>query len=117
MRGVDLASAISALIDSRPEPRARAAEGEAAPRGRLIAAIVVVALAYYVGAMVGMELRLSPIAPSFLWPPNAILTAVLLVSPPRRHWVLLLAALPAHLVVQALAGRSLGVALAFFVTN
>ena len=76
-----------------------------------------VAIGYYVAASVGMSLRRSPIAPSFLWPPNAVLTAILILSPPRQMWVLLLAALPSHLLVQTQAERPLALALAFFVTN
>jgi two-component system sensor kinase FixL len=119
MRGADAASAMDAPVESRPEPRERAqAVGhDAPPLGSLVTAAVAVAFAYYVGATLGMQLRNSPIAPSFLWPPNAILTAVLLIAPRQRGWILLLAALPAHLLVQAQAGRPLPVALAFFVTN
>jgi signal transduction histidine kinase/integral membrane sensor domain MASE1 len=119
MRGVDAASAIDASVEARPEPRERAvAEGhDAPPLGSLLTAALAVTFAYYVGATVGMQLRNSPVAPSFLWPPNAILTAVLLVAPPQRRWMLLLAALPAHLLVQAQAGRPLPLALALFVTN
>ncbi len=119
MRGVDAVEAIGPSVESRPRPRelAGAAELEASPFGNLALAALVVAIAYYVAATVGMSLRRSPIAPSFLWPPNALLTAVLLVAPFRRGWLLLLAALPAHLLVQAQAGRPLGLALALFVTN
>jgi signal transduction histidine kinase/integral membrane sensor domain MASE1 len=119
MRAVDVASTIDPSVESRPESRAGAASegGDVAPPGSVVAAAIAVAIAYYVGATVGMELRASPVAPSFLWPPNAILTAVLLLSPPQRHWVFLLAALPAHLLVQAQAGRPIPLALAFFVTN
>jgi signal transduction histidine kinase/integral membrane sensor domain MASE1 len=119
MRGVDAASAIGVPAESRPESRARGAavDNDAPPLGSLVTAAVAIAFAYYVGAMVGMQLRNPPVAPSFLWPPNAILTAVLLIAPPRRRWMLLLATLPAHLLVQTQAGRPLTVALAFFVTN
>src|SRR5262245_24216597 len=58
-----------------------------------------VCLAYFVGANIGFILRLPPATPSILWPPNSILTATLLMSPPRRWAIYLLAALPAHLIV------------------
>jgi signal transduction histidine kinase len=116
---MDAAEAIGPTVESGPRPRELAAAGEiqAPPFGNLAVAALGVAIAYYVTAIVGMSLRLSPAGPSFLWPPNALLTAVLLVAPRRRGWVLLLAALPAHLLAQAQAGRPLGIALAFFVTN
>jgi signal transduction histidine kinase/integral membrane sensor domain MASE1 len=119
MRGVDAVAAIGPSVESEPKPRGLAEAGglDAPPFRNLATAALAVALAYYVGASVGMSLRLSPIAPSFLWPPNAILTAVLLLAPPRQAWILLLAALPPHLLVQTQAERPLGLALAFFVTN
>jgi signal transduction histidine kinase/integral membrane sensor domain MASE1 len=56
-----------------------------------------VAVAYFLGARLGLFLRLPGHTPSVLWPPNALLTSALLLVPPR-HWpVCLLAALPAHL--------------------
>src|SRR5437899_3353641 len=36
---------------------------------------VTAAVAYYVGSLIGLQLRLRPATPSVLWPPNAILTA------------------------------------------
>jgi signal transduction histidine kinase/integral membrane sensor domain MASE1 len=55
--------------------------------------------------------------PSVLWPPNAILTATLLLTPPRTWWIYLLAALPAHLIAQLPAGWPTTLVLALFVTN
>ena len=56
--------------------------------------------AYYVGAWVGLQLRLPPATPSVVWPPNAILTALLLFVAPRRWWSVLLGAAAAHFTVQ-----------------
>jgi signal transduction histidine kinase/integral membrane sensor domain MASE1 len=55
-------------------------------------------IAYFIGANIGFLLRLPPATPSIIWPPNSILTAALLLAPPHRWWIYLLAALPAHLV-------------------
>jgi len=62
--------------------------------------LLVVAVAYYVGAQLGFILRFPPTTPSVLWPPNSILTATLLLTPVRRWWLYLLAALPAHLAAE-----------------
>jgi signal transduction histidine kinase/integral membrane sensor domain MASE1 len=75
-----------------------------------------VAVAYYAGANLGLLLRLPPATPSVLWPPNTILTAALLLSPPRRWWRYLLAALPAHLLAEV-GVWPLTLVLALFVTN
>ncbi len=64
------------------------------------ATALVVCLAYYVGAHLGLILRFPPATPSVMWPPNAILTATLLLAPPRRWWIYLLAAFPAHLAAE-----------------
>jgi PAS domain S-box-containing protein len=55
---------------------------------------------YYLGAKLGFALTFRPHPVSVLWPPNAILVAALLLTPPRAWWVLFLAALPAHWIVQ-----------------
>jgi signal transduction histidine kinase/integral membrane sensor domain MASE1 len=76
-----------------------------------------VAVAYYVGALVGLALTVPPMSPSVLWPPNAILTVTLLLAPPRRWGLYLLAALPAHLAVQFGTLWPTGLVLALFLTN
>jgi two-component system sensor kinase FixL len=62
-----------------------------------VATALLIAVGYYVGARVGVHLRFPPLTPSVVWPPNAILTATLLLTPPRHWAIYLLAALPAHL--------------------
>lgn len=57
-------------------------------------------LAYYMGSLAGLQLRLPPATPSVLWPPNSILTGALLVAPTRLWPAVLLGALPAHLAAQ-----------------
>src|SRR2546428_6440 len=79
---------------------------------------LLVCAAYYVGANIGFILRFPSATPSVMWPPNAILTATLLLTPPRRWWVYLLAALPAHLVAEGLgAGWPAPLVLGLFATN
>jgi two-component system sensor kinase FixL len=76
-----------------------------------------VCVAYYAGANLGFLLRLPPATPSFMWPPNAILTATLLLVEPRHWWIYLFAALPGHLAAELVAGFPVPLALALFLTN
>jgi PAS domain S-box-containing protein len=68
--------------------------------GRLAAAAALVFAGYYFGAKIGFALTFRPQPISVLWPPNSILLAGLLLTPRRTWWVLLLAVLPAHWLVQ-----------------
>jgi len=89
-----------------------------APRFLRTSAIaLLVAISYYLGSQVGFFLTpaQSPIAA--FWPPNAILLAALLLTPPRIWWVLLLAVLPAHLSIQLRTGIPMLSSLGWFVGN
>jgi signal transduction histidine kinase/integral membrane sensor domain MASE1 len=79
--------------------------------------LAAVAVAYYLGAALGFRLRFPPATTSVMWPPNSILAAALLLSPVRRWWRVVLAALPAHFLVELQAGLPLGLIGALFVTN
>ena len=78
---------------------------------------LLVGVAYYIGAMVGFALTLHTHSASTLWPPNAILLAVLLLEPRPRYWVVLLGAFPAHLAIQLQSGVPLPMILCWFVSN
>lgn len=82
----------------------------------VLAALVVFA-AYYVGARVGFALTFQPHPVSTLWPPNSTLFAALLLSRTRSWWFLLLAAFPAHLLVQLNADIPMPMILCWFVSN
>ncbi|HET9001911.1 MAG TPA: ATP-binding protein [bacterium] len=84
---------------------------------RTAGTVLIVSAAYYLGARLGLVLKFAAITPSVLWPPNAILTAVLLLAPPRRWWIYLLAALPAHLIVEMQAHWPTPLVLVLFITN
>jgi signal transduction histidine kinase/integral membrane sensor domain MASE1 len=84
--------------------------------GCILATALLVAVAYYVGADIGLLLRIPPSTLSVLWPPNAILTATLLLVPVRRWWIYLLAAFPAHLLVERGVSWPLPLILALFGT-
>src|SRR5712671_3913305 len=76
-----------------------------------------VATAYYMGTIVGFVLTPPGETISTLWPPNALLLAFLLLAPRRTWWVLVLAVLPAHLIVQLRHGVPLATSLGWFAGN
>src|SRR5262245_25233976 len=78
---------------------------------------VVVCLGYYFGSVIGLQLRLPPATPSVVWPPNATLTAALLLTRRERWWIVLAAALPAHLAVQLQTEWPLSFIITIFFTN
>jgi signal transduction histidine kinase/integral membrane sensor domain MASE1 len=95
-----------------------AALARALPLRRGLAIAVAVGVSYYLGTQVGFVLRFPPLTPSVVWPPNSILTATLLLVAPRRWWICLLGALPAHVIALHSVGWMPSPAvLGFFVTN
>lgn len=79
--------------------------------------MLIVGVAYYVGARTGLALTMQTQPVSTLWPPNAILLAALLLTPPRIWPFLVLGALPAHLWVELSSGIPLRMVLSWFVSN
>jgi len=67
----------------------------------IVATTLAVGVAYYAGSVIGLSLRPSTAVTSVLWPPNAIVTAALLVTPLRRWPAALMGVLPAHVLAQA----------------
>jgi PAS domain S-box-containing protein len=67
---------------------------------RLLAIGLWVFAGYYLGAKIGFALTFKPNPLSVLWPPNSVLVAALLLTPPRLWWFVLLAAFPAHCAAQ-----------------
>ena len=93
-------------------------EGNLWGRGlRTAMAVLAVSGAYYVGTVVGLLAAFPASGPSILWPPNAILLAVLLLTPPRRWGLYLLAAFPGHFLIEHHAGFPLPLNLGLFLTN
>src|SRR5215468_7576152 len=72
---------------------------------------------YYLGCKVGFALTLKPHAVSVLWPPNSVLVAALLLTPWRSWWLVLLAALPAHLAAQLQSHVPPLMILCWFISN
>ena len=78
---------------------------------------LLVAFGYYAGSQIGFFFTPSDAPISTFWPPNAILLAAFLLTPLRIWWVLALAVLPAHFLVQLRAGIHAPSALGWFVGN
>src|SRR5205814_427568 len=72
---------------------------------------------YYLGAKIGFALTFQPYPVSVLWPPNSILVAALLLTPPRIWWFILLAAFPAHCAAQIQSHVPPLMILCWFVSN
>jgi PAS domain S-box-containing protein len=72
---------------------------------------------YYVGAKIGFALTFHPYPVSVLWPPNSILVAALLLTPPRIWWFVLSAAFPAHCATQLQSHVPPLMILCWFISN
>src|SRR5438270_9641421 len=107
--------AVAQIIDggltSRPESKHERLDYRTS-----FAALLVFA-AYYFGAKIGFALTFEPHPVSVLWPPNAILVAALLLTPPRTWWLVLFAAFPAHLAAQLQSQIPLTMILCWFISN
>jgi two-component system sensor kinase FixL len=79
--------------------------------------VLVVGAAYYLGSLAGLAFRLPPATPSLIWPPNAILTAALLLTAPRQWLWCLAGAFVPHLFVQSGVGWPWTLITALFLTN
>ena len=73
-------------------------------RSALWLPVMAVAVGYYFGAWLGFAWRFEASGISFFWPPTAVLTAALLLNPPRTWGWLLAGALGAHAVAHAQNG-------------
>src|SRR6266446_1036275 len=79
------------------QPTARNVNGSSAAFDwRMLVTGLWVFVGYYLGAKIGFALTFQPHPVSVLWPPNSILVAALLLTPPRVWWFVLLAVFPAH---------------------
>jgi PAS domain S-box-containing protein len=99
------------LPESRLIPRIGGLDSRALRAGMLVA------FAYYLGAKVGFAFTFEPHPISTLWLPNSLLLAALLLSPTASWWVLLAAALPAHLAAELQSGVPLTMVLGWFASN
>src|SRR5262249_2980149 len=95
----------------------RAAPANVAFDFRSIVGGVLVFVGYYLGAKLGFALTFQPHPVSVLWPPNSILVAGLLLTPPRIWWFLLVAAFPAHWAAQLQSHIPPLMILCWFISN
>ncbi len=69
--------------------------------GAWVAAVLAVAVAYYVLAALGTVLSIPPSGFAIIWPATAFLVGVLLLTPAKRWWLYLFGLIPAHLLLTA----------------
>jgi integral membrane sensor domain MASE1 len=62
--------------------------------------VLLICAAYYAGALIAKSLRFPNSHLSLIWPPTAVVLAALLLAPPRKWYVYLLAVFPVHIFVQ-----------------
>ena len=84
---------------------------------RLVVIALWVFAGYYLGCKIGFALTLRPHPVSVLWPPNSILVAALLLTPPRVWGFVLLAAFPAHWAAQLQSHVPPLMILCWFISN
>ena len=72
---------------------------------------------YYLGCKIGFALTFKPHPVSVLWPPNSVLVAAFLLTPPRRWWLVVLAAFPAHLAAESQSHVPPLMILCWFISN
>jgi signal transduction histidine kinase len=115
-------TSIPAVVD-QPLHRAQLTAAMPLPRataflrtGPVLGLAIAAAIAYYLGAVAGLRLRIGPAPTSVLWPPNALLTLLLLFVPVRRWWSVLAGAAIAHVAIQ-LPMFSPGFVTLIFLTN
>src|SRR5438067_5401972 len=104
------------IPDSQPRGRDAGVWNVRLNSPMLVTGLVVFA-AYYLGAKIGFALTFQPHPVSVLWPPNSILVAALLLTPPRIWWFILLAAFPAHWAAQLQSHIPPLMILCWFISN
>jgi two-component system, LuxR family, sensor kinase FixL len=87
------------------------------PDGRTVVTAVVLAVSYYAGAKAGFALTPESYPVSMLWPPNALVLAALLLSPPSSWAFLIATVFPAHLVAELAGDVPLSMVCCWYVSN
>src|SRR6266480_857735 len=84
---------------------------------RMVRTGLLVFVGYYLGARLGFALTFQPHPISVFWPPNSVLLAALLLTPPRIWWFLLLGAFPAHLIAELQSHVPPAMVVCWFISN
>ena len=84
---------------------------------QIAGAVLLTGVCYWLGAKLGMALTFGSQPVSILWPPNAILLAALLVTPASIWWMVLLAALPGHVLAELGSGVPVQMVLSWYLSN
>jgi signal transduction histidine kinase len=103
-----------------PDMSLRSLEARSArfDRPSTIRNVVIVAIAYYLGAEIAFLIgTLSDRIFAPFWPPNIVLFCALLVTPPRQWWIYVAAALPAHTLAELGVGMPIPQLIVAFATN
>ena len=91
--------------------------GATPPVLRWIAISLAASIGYFLGARLGFEYKFHPHPVSVMWPANAILLSVLLLTPVRVWWLIILMTFPAHLLVQGQGSVPFPMQLCWFISN
>ena len=78
---------------------------------------VLVGVAYYFGAKLGLTLSTPPDYIATFWPPNTVILAALLLTDRRHWWIYILAMTPTFLVTALQAGSSVQRMIIFYTAN
>src|SRR5258708_11654990 len=89
----------------------------AEPKVRTVLIALLVASAYYIGALIGLSVTFQSSIISPIWPPNTILLMALLSVPTQKWRACLLAVFAAHMLALLPDGISLLTASGLYLTN
>ncbi|HEV2461765.1 MAG TPA: PAS domain-containing protein, partial [Ktedonobacterales bacterium] len=87
------------------------------PTSRTVFSALLVAVAYCLGALIGLSAMFQSSHISPIWPPNVILLVALLLVPMETWWVYLLAVFGAHMLVELHSGIPLVTTTGLYFTN
>jgi signal transduction histidine kinase len=84
---------------------------------RALGGAALLAIAYYAGVHAGIALTFPSSPVAVLWPPNALLLSALLLTAPRRWWLMIAAVAPAHFAAELALDVPLEMSALWLVSN
>jgi PAS domain S-box-containing protein len=111
VKDVGVAEVASRSRKGKPVPIFHGADFSQYRRG------IICAILYFLGARVGFLLTPQPHPVSTFWPANAILMAMLLPTPGKQWWSILVATFLAHLVVELGNNVPVSMVVCWYVSN